>query len=138
MNISEEISKKRQDLGITVKEFSDALGLDVNGYSLIKEWESGVSEPDEETAKKIKQFAEKIPFKTNNSPLFRVIDLFAGIGGIRIPFQELGGECVFSSEWDKFSQKTYKANFGETPAGDLTKIDAVSTPDFDILLGGFP
>ena len=54
---------------------------------------------------------------------FKFIDLFAGIGGIRIPFEELGGECVFSSEWDKFSQITYEANFGEVPHGDITKID---------------
>ena len=64
--------------------------------------------------------------------------MFAGIGGIRIPFQELGGECVFTSEWDKFAQKTYRINFGETPNGDITKIESESIPDFDILLGGFP
>jgi DNA-methyltransferase (dcm) len=72
------------------------------------------------------------------NPAFRFIDLFAGIGGIRIPFQELGGQCVFTSEWDKFSQKTYEINFGEKPAGDITKIETASIPDFDILLGGFP
>ena len=59
---------------------------------------------------------------------FRFIDLFAGIGGIRIPFEELGGECVFSSEWDKFSQITYEANFGERPKGDITKINAEDIP----------
>lgn len=69
---------------------------------------------------------------------FRFIDLFAGIGGIRRPFQELGGECVFSSEIDKFAQKTYEANWGELPAGDITKIDEKDIPDFDILLAGFP
>lgn len=71
-------------------------------------------------------------------PEFKFIDLFAGIGGIRIPFQELGGKCVFTSEWDKFAQKTYRVNFGEEPAGDITQIDAKDIPDFDILLGGFP
>jgi DNA (cytosine-5)-methyltransferase 1 len=69
---------------------------------------------------------------------FRFIDLFAGIGGIRIPFDELGGECVFSSEWDKFAQATYEKNFGEKPSGDITKIAARSIPDHDILLAGFP
>lgn len=68
----------------------------------------------------------------------KFIDLFAGIGGIRIPFQELGCKCVMSSEWDKFAQKTYEANFGEIPRGDITQIEAESIPDFDILLGGFP
>lgn len=69
---------------------------------------------------------------------FKFIDLFAGIGGIRIPFQELGGKCVFSSEWDKFAQATYTANFGDTPYGDITKISSKEIPNFDILLGGFP
>ena len=53
---------------------------------------------------------------------FSFIDLFAGIGGIRIPFDTLGGACVFSSEWDEQAQRTYAHNFGETPAGDITKI----------------
>ena len=69
---------------------------------------------------------------------FTFIDLFAGIGGIRLPFQELNGRCVFSSEWDTQAQRTYLANFGEIPAGDITLIDAACIPDFDILLGGFP
>jgi DNA (cytosine-5)-methyltransferase 1 len=69
---------------------------------------------------------------------FKFIDLFAGIGGIRLPFQALGGECVFSSEWDKFAQVTYAANYGEVPSGDITQIAASSVPDHDILLGGFP
>ena len=69
---------------------------------------------------------------------FRFIDLFAGIGGIRLAFESIGGVCVFSSEWDKQARKTYEANFGETPAGDITQIDAGDIPDFDILLAGFP
>ena len=68
----------------------------------------------------------------------RFIDLFAGIGGIRIPFDELGYECVFSSEWDKAAATTYCANFGETPAGDITKIPAEMIPAHDLLLAGFP
>ncbi len=69
---------------------------------------------------------------------FRFIDLFAGIGGMRLAFEDVGGECVFSSEWDKDSQKTYAANFHEIPAGDITKIDYHSIPDFEVLLAGFP
>ena len=69
---------------------------------------------------------------------FRFIDLFAGIGGIRLGFESVGGRCVFSSEFDEPACKTYEANFGEHPAGDITKIAASEIPDFDILLGGFP
>lgn len=69
---------------------------------------------------------------------FKFIDLFAGIGGIRLGFESVGGTCVFSSEWDAAACKTYKANFGEQPAGDITKIKSKDIPDFDILLGGFP
>ncbi len=69
---------------------------------------------------------------------FKFIDLFAGIGGTRIAFERAGGECVFSSEWDKHCQKTYEANFGEIPHGDITKINEKQIPDFDILVAGFP
>lgn len=69
---------------------------------------------------------------------FKFIDLFAGIGGIRLGFEVHGGQCVFSSEWDSFAQDTYEANFGERPAGDITKIDPNEIPNHDILLGGFP
>ena len=68
---------------------------------------------------------------------FNFIDLFAGIGGIRIPFEELGGKCVFTSEWDKYSQITYEANFGEKPHGDITQIDEKEIPKHNLLLAGF-
>lgn len=74
--------------------------------------------------------------KKNNN--FKFIDLFAGIGGIRIPFQNLGGKCVFSSEIDKYAAQTYEANYGEKPSGDITQISANEIPNFDILLAGFP
>lgn len=79
---------------------------------------------------------EKAP--APSSGRFRFIDLFAGIGGMRIPFDELGGECVFSSEWDEFAQRTYALNFGHRPSGDITQISARSIGAHDILLGGFP
>lgn len=68
----------------------------------------------------------------------KFIDLFAGIGGIRLGFEEHFGNCVFSSEWDKFAQQTYKENFKHTPTGDITKIHETMIPEFDILLAGFP
>jgi DNA (cytosine-5)-methyltransferase 1 len=79
-----------------------------------------------------------LDYKSLKKTNFTFIDLFAGIGGLRLPFQQLGGKCLFSSEWDKFSQKTYAANFGEVPKGDITKISSSDIPDHDVLLAGFP
>jgi DNA (cytosine-5)-methyltransferase 1 len=79
-----------------------------------------------------------VPFPPINNPEFSFIDLFAGIGGIRMAFQDVGGECVFSSEWDSYARKTYEKNFGEVPFGDITEIAAIDIPDHDVLLGGFP
>ena len=69
---------------------------------------------------------------------FTFIDLFAGIGGMRIAFEKNGGDCVYSNEWNKYSQQTYFANFGEMPDGDITKVDARIIPSHDILVAGFP
>jgi len=69
---------------------------------------------------------------------FTFIDLFAGIGGIRLAFEQAGCKCVFSCEYDRHCQETYRENFGETPYGDIREIDAASVPDHDILAGGFP
>ena len=81
-----------------------------------------------------------MPFPPPKHEKFTFIDLFAGIGGFRIAMQRLGGKCVFSSEWDKDAQKTYEANFGEVPYGDITSdtIKAMIPEGFDILCGGFP
>ena len=81
---------------------------------------------------------DNIPFPPISKPKFKFIDLFAGIGGIRLAYQNLGGKCVFTSEWNSFSKKTYEANFGEVPFGDITKIPEQLIPDHDILLAGFP
>lgn len=74
----------------------------------------------------------------NNTDKLTFIDLFAGIGGIRKGFEDANTKCVFSSEWDKYAAKTYEANFGEIPFGDITKIDEKDIPDHDVLLAGFP
>ena len=135
----DDIINKRNNLGLSRKEFSDALGWGRNGERLLRSYENGeVAIPDTHY-REIMHFAENRPYiAINNHPNFTFIDLFAGIGGIRIPFQELGGQCVFSSEWDKHAQTTYRINFGEIPAGDITQISTNNIPNFDILLGGFP
>jgi len=83
---------------------------------------------------------EDVPFPTPENYSFKFIDLFAGIGGFRIALQNLGGKCVFTSEWDENAKKTYKANFGETPFGDITKDRTKSyiPTGFDVLCAGFP
>lgn len=77
-----------------------------------------------------------IQFKKNG--VFTFIDLFAGIGGMRLAFEEAGGKCVYSNEWNKFCKMTYYENFGEYPDDDITKVDAESIPDHDVLVAGFP
>ncbi len=79
-----------------------------------------------------------IPFPPPTDPKFKFIDLFAGIGGIRLAYQNLGGKCVFTSEWNEHSKRTYEVNFGEVPFGDITKINEAEIPDHDLLLAGFP
>ena len=81
---------------------------------------------------------DDLPYPPPKETEFKFIDLFAGIGGFRIAFQNVGGRCVFSSEWDKYAKKTYEANFGEVPYGDIRKINKRSIPDHDVLLAGFP
>ena len=140
MSRAEDITGIREKLGITRKEFSDALYFSKEQEKLLREWESGKLDVPEDVYKKIMSFPTEAPFK--NKPLeecrFKQIDLFAGIGGIRHAFQRQGGYNVYSSEWDKFAQTTYRINFGETPDGDITKVNENDIPDHDILLGGFP
>jgi DNA (cytosine-5)-methyltransferase 1 len=84
---------------------------------------------------------DPVPYRVNGESIarkFRFIDLFCGIGGFRIAFERAGCECVFSSDWDKHSQVTYEANFGEKPHGDIHTVAVADIPKFDILCAGFP
>jgi DNA (cytosine-5)-methyltransferase 1 len=85
-------------------------------------------------------FKNDVPFPEPKKPKFNFIDLFAGIGGFRLALQNIGGKCVFTSEWDKYSKQTYEANFGEIPFGDITKDTTKSfiPENFDVLCAGFP
>lgn len=85
------------------------------------------------------QFMHNQKNKSNESNYrFSFIDLFAGIGGMRLAFEAAGGKCVYSNEWNKYCQQTYFANFGEQPEGDITKVEAADIPNHDILVAGFP
>lgn len=139
MNCALSIREKRLGLGLTQKDFADALGLGKFGDRTLRRWENGETQPSGLELKTLLSFANNAPYSAEvANPEFTFIDLFAGIGGIRMPFQELGGKCVFSSELDAFAQKTYRVNFGEVPSGDIAQIDAKDIPNFDILLAGFP
>lgn len=78
------------------------------------------------------------PAANHSDASFTFIDLFAGIGGMRMAFENVGGQCVYSSEWNKYSQQTYYANFGDLPEGDITKVNENDIPEHDILVAGFP
>lgn len=99
---------------------------------------SAVSERGLPRQLRLSQSFYQIPYPPPDNPSFTFIDLFAGIGGFRIAFQNVGGKCVFSSEWDKYAQRTYEANFGDMPYGDIRKIEKQSIPDHDVLVAGFP
>lgn len=108
---------------------------DVSNTQLYKQSGNAVSPPV--VASIIKELANYDTEKKKNRQ-FNFIDLFSGIGGFRIALEKNGGNCVFSSDIDKYARETYYENFGDKPSGDITKIDAKDIPDHDILTAGFP
>jgi DNA (cytosine-5)-methyltransferase 1 len=139
MEIQEKIKQKRLGMGLTQAEFARLLGLGDVGERTVRGWENGEHQPTKAKLAEIENLPSHAPYKDSKTkPAFKFIDLFAGIGGIRLGFQNNGGKCVFTSEWDKFAQKTYAANFGELPHGDITKIPVDQIPEHDVLLAGFP
>ncbi|MEP6355300.1 MAG: DNA (cytosine-5-)-methyltransferase [Hyphomicrobiales bacterium] len=137
------VQAKREGLGLTQKAFAELLGMPEAGERTVRGWELGEHRPTPAKRMQIENLPDtallRSPYGSTPSQAdFTFIDLFAGIGGIRYPFQSHGGHCVFTSEWDKFAKKTYAANFGEIPHGDITKIAAEDIPKHDVLLAGFP
>lgn len=135
-------STLREQIALSAEDLAEQLGVSAR---TVRRWDSGEVEPKKMVLRNMEALVPQTSLSkkekktgANESVPFRFIDLFAGIGGTRIPFQELGGECVFTSEWDKFSQKTYTVNFGEIPSGDITKISSADIPSHDVLLAGFP
>lgn len=121
------------------RELAEAIGINVR---TLRRWEIGETDPPPYAADAIRQRLLPLSDLTHDGDYdFRFIDLFAGIGGIRMAFEAHGGRCVFTSEWNPWAQKTYLANFPEAAhalEGDITKIDARDIPDHDVLLAGFP
>jgi len=115
---------------------NDSLYEELNAYSSVTEqtMQDCVREAVAYYVSAIRKKSEK----DVTDETIRFIDLFAGIGGMRLAFERAGGKCVYSSEWNKYSQQTYFANFGEQPEGDITQIKAEDIPDHDILVAGFP
>ena len=115
-----------------------ATALEINASTLSR-WLLGENEPKPYVVDRLKQLM--LPIQDKRPPGdFTFIDLFAGIGGLRMAFESIGGECVFTSEWDSYAQRTYLANFGDTHplAGDITQVNEKDIPDHDVLLAGFP
>lgn len=129
-NIHNGVSKYYKD---------DALKV-LDEYVSYKQEEENLSIVAEDAMQQLLFEVENVPFPTPKNYSFKFIDLFAGIGGFRMAMQNLGGKCVFTSEWDKEAQKTYRANYGEVPFGDITKqqIKDYIPEEFDLLCAGFP
>lgn len=134
-----EFASLREKTGFSVDEIAERLGVTAR---TVYRWENGDTQPGRVVflmlQKMLRANGTIIPFKR---PGFTFIDLFAGIGGMRLGFETIGGECVFTSEWDMNCRKTYQANFPSTDhpfAGDITQVNAADIPAHDVLLAGFP
>lgn len=129
-----EFSRLRQEAGLSIPEAVEALGY---CERTIYRWEAGEGAPRKAAIEALRRTIETRPAGGNS---FTFIDLFAGIGGLRKGFEPIGGRCVFTSEWDKYSVKTYLANHAcdHEVAGDITKVPVDAIPAHDVLLAGFP
>lgn len=127
------------DNGIS-KHFKKDAEKAIKEYVTYKNGEENLSLVAEDALQQLLFEVTDVPFPTPENYKFKFIDLFAGVGGFRLAMQNLGGKCIFTSEWDKDAQKTYRANFGEVPFGDITKEETKKfIPDgFDVLCAGFP
>ena len=144
MTTSTEFAMLRRKAGISHAELAD-----MTGYSerTLLRWENGQAQPRKAAMVNLQQFIDQRQQEAGQAPhnadsSFRFIDLFAGIGGLRRGFDAIGGQCVFTSEWNRFARQTYLANYhdGEdhVMAGDITEVEAGDVPEHDLLLAGFP
>lgn len=136
--VANQITQLIEKTGLSRDEI--AARLDCTARTVYR-WEAGESSPKKPVLDALQRLAVVPPEPESSSgPAFRFIDLFAGIGGMRLGFEAVGGTCVFTSEWDTASRRTYATNFpDEHPlAGDITKVAEADIPDHDVLLAGFP
>jgi DNA (cytosine-5)-methyltransferase 1 len=130
-------SQLREKCGLTLKQVSES-----TGYSLrtVYRWENNEARLEPDVMDWLKNFTKRLFESETIEPRFAFADLFAGIGGMRKAFEDIGGKCVFTSEWNKFSRLTYCANFAvdHAIAGDITQIPEETVPAHDVLLAGFP
>lgn len=132
-----EFARLRALASLSIPEVADEMGFSTR---TVYRWERGEYMPREAVVKYLKTLVPYATLGTNKLPPFRFIDLFAGIGGLRRGFEPLGGKCVYTSERDRFAQRTYLANFSvDHPiVGDITKVEVDEIPEHDLLLAGFP
>lgn len=138
-----DIEKAKKRLNLEVQEIAFLLGVRGQPDLAIKKWVKKPRSIPPTYDRRFQGLPSRFPYRTDDSatePAFRFIDLFAGIGGMRLPFQARGGQCVFTAEWDKQAQISYASNFGEFPRkkGDITSFAANEICDHDVLLAGFP
>lgn len=127
----------REQTGLSVQKLAEETGFSVR---TVYRWERGENPPREVVMHFMRDRVRESSPRYFGQPAFRFIDLFAGIGGLRRGFEPLGGKCVFTSEWNRFAQLTYKANYtcNHEIAGDIREVDVDSIPEHDLLLAGFP
>ena len=130
-----EFADLRKRANLSMRMLADTVGF---SERTLYRWERGEAKPRKAVLQLLNALAGA--GYASGEPAFRFIDLFAGIGGMRRGFEALGGMCVFTSEWNRYAQKTYMANFdcSHEIVGDITKVDAATVPEHDVLLAGFP
>jgi DNA (cytosine-5)-methyltransferase 1 len=134
---SEDLRRLRINLGLSQEELASRTGYT---QRTIHRWENGEAAPRLAVIEALHQLSKNGSRMSLPGNDFRFIDLFAGIGGLRMGFEAAGGRCVFTSEWDKYCQVTYRTNFGEEHpiAGDIRAVPSELIPQHDVLLAGFP